>query len=66
MSMVQPIACRSYDDVAVAHLSYITHGAHLSSRYSVLPLKLAVKHHDTSVITATPELLVDDTQTFRP
>ena len=56
---------RSYDDITTAYISYIPHVAHITSRYSELLLKLTVKDHDTTVITATPELLVDDTQRLR-
>ena len=63
--MVQPGACR-YDDVTIAHLGYVAYVAYITSRYSAQMLKLTVKDHDTSVTTATPELLVDDTQTARP
>ena len=65
MSVVQAILS-SYDDVTIAHLSYIEHTAHVTSRYSALLLKLTVKDYDTSATAATPELLVDDTQTSRP
>ena len=65
ISMVESIVARSNDDITIAHLSYIKHVAHTSRRYSALLLKLTVKDHDTSVTTATPELLVDDTQTLR-
>ena len=56
---------RSYDDITIAYISYIPHVAHITSQYSALLLKLTVKDHDTTVITATPELLVDDTQRLR-
>ena len=62
--VVQSIIC-SYDDATIAHLSYIIHETDIISRYSALLLKLTVKDHYASVTTATPELLVDDTQTFR-
>ena len=62
--MIQSIAC-GYDDVTIAHLCYAIHKTHVTSRYSALLLKLTVKDHYASVTTATPELLVDDTQTFR-
>ena len=66
LSVVQSSAC-SYDHVTIAHLSYIKHVVHITSRYIVLLLlKLTVNDHDTSITTATPELLVDDTQTARP
>ena len=55
----------SYDDVTIAHLSYIPHVAQVISRYNTLLLKLTVIDHDTSVTTAAPELLVDDTQKIR-
>ena len=55
----------SDDDVIISHLCDVIHPPHVSSWYSALMLKLAVKNHDTSVTTAAPELLVDDTQTLR-
>ena len=62
--MVQSIA-RCYDDVTVARLRYIMHRAHPIDQHVSLPLKLSVQDHDTGTIQATPELLVDDTQTSR-
>ena len=65
LSVIQSSSC-SYDDVTIAHLSNIMHVFHIPSRYDALLLKLTVKDHDTSATTATPELLVDDTQTAKP
>ena len=65
-SVVESIVASSNDDVTIAHLSYVIHAFHITSRYNALLLKLTVKDQDTSVITATPELLVHDTQTSRP
>ena len=62
---VLSIAPHSYDDVTIAHRCCVKHRAPVTSRYSALLLKLTVKDDDTSVTTATPELLVDDTQTPR-
>ena len=66
MSVVESIVARSNDDVTIAHLCYVIHAFHIISGYSALLLKLAVKDHDTFGKAATPELLVDDTQTSRP
>ena len=63
--MVESIGC-SDDDVAIAHLGYITHVAHVTIPHSALLLNLTVKDHDTSTTAATPELLVDDAQTPKP
>ena len=64
-AVVQSIAASSYDDITIAHLCYIIHETHITSMCGALLLKLTVKDHDTSVTAATPELLVDDTQTPR-
>ena len=58
--MVQPIAS-CYDDVTIAHLCHILQFAHVTSWYSALMLKVSVKDHDASVVTAAPKLLLDDT-----
>ena len=59
IGVVQAVAS-SYDDVTITHLCYILQFAHVASWYSALMLKVSVKDHDASVVTAAPELLVDD------
>ena len=51
----------SYDDIPITHLRYIVHTAHVTGWYRSQLLEVTgVQHHDTSLVTATPELLVDD------
>ena len=50
-----------YDNIPITHLRYIAHMAHVTGWYRSQLLEVTVvQHHDTVVVAATPELLVDD------